>query len=169
MNDLGAMTVWIDGTCHAKLSRYLPPVVHCHSRPWNTIERFGPELTKTLTGVAGAGKTSMLGRVTSHIDYNHSHHMSVGDAIRAVVARDQQSPNGSVLRKQRLAAGIPLDTDDLFETILEPEFLKFLASGRKLLMLDGFPRSTEQAEQFVKKVSSKCHSVACRDTLLTWQ
>ena len=75
-------------------------------------------------------------------------HVSVGDLLRAV---EEKNPNYNTVL-ERMEAGRLVSTEIVQET-LEKFLFENLAKDKKHFLVDGFPRSVEQAQAFEDRVS----------------
>ncbi|OCK76591.1 P-loop containing nucleoside triphosphate hydrolase protein [Lepidopterella palustris CBS 459.81] len=117
-------------------------------QPHFDMQQIG-DSTIWIVGPPGAGKGTQCTTLTTRFKEN-MHHLSVGDLVRERVLINDVPPELTAARKC-LDAGEAVPTDDLFNHILPPAFQTFFDTRREILLLDGFPRSLEQAEAFIKK------------------
>ncbi len=96
-----------------------------------------------IIGAPGSGKTS----TTSIIDIPNMTHYSIGEMYREI--SEENNELGKTVKKHiDKGAIVPID-------IAKEVIQSFLNKGKRTIIIDGFPRSIEQAEMFdnlVKKV-----------------
>lgn len=97
-------------------------------------------------GGPGVGKGTQCSRLAGEYDF---HHISVGDLLRQE-ARDPSSPYSAFIAESiQKSILIPAS----FTTqLLSEEMSRAQAQGKRRFLLDGFPRSVEQALDFEAKV-----------------
>jgi len=88
----------------------------------------------TLLGLPGAGKGSISKALGERIGYKH---LSVGDALRAEIAKGSEVG-------QRIK--VFLDKGELAPIPLSAEIVRLAVEANDKLILDGYPRTVEQAK-----------------------
>ncbi|OAL07202.1 cytidylate kinase [Phaeosphaeriaceae sp. SRC1lsM3a] len=107
-----------------------------------------------VSGGPGVGKGTQCSRLAGEYDF---HHISVGDLLRQE-ARDPSSPYSAFIAESiQKSILIPAS----FTTqLLSEEMSRAQAQGKRRFLLDGFPRSVEQALDFEAKICNKFATLA---------
>jgi adenylate kinase len=113
------------------------------------------------TGPPGAGKSTLSALLTENFPVQH---ISVGDLLRRIIKNDTTHPQAgalaSMLNKQELIDAkvlVPILRNELEESRARDQ-------GRRVMLVDGFPRNLAQRREFEEVVSmltSKLAAVLC--------
>ena len=98
-------------------------------------------------GGPGVGKGTHCKRLAHELQLQH---VSVGDLLRAEAKKNAE--NEETILGAMKAAG--LAPNELVQAVLEKYLVEHISRGDKYFLLDGFPRSMEQATTFKSRVSA---------------
>jgi len=110
---------------------------------YNPTHYFQHSLTHTATGPPGAGKGTHCKRLQSQS--TGICHISVGDFLREI--QQNGLPAGQESIAEALRTGIPMPGGVLAD-LLSQRLVEEEKHGATVTLIDGFPRSVDQAEEF---------------------
>lgn len=98
------------------------------------------------SGGPGVGKGTQCKRLAADFDFAH---FSVGDLLRAEQNRSGTTLRGVIDRCMREGKIVPAE---IAVTLMKRKMIREAANGKKMFLIDGFPRNMEQVRLFEKEV-----------------
>ena len=118
-----------------------------HPRYVEDQPTLGPSDNRKLGG-PGVGKGTHCKKLAEH--FPPLEHLSVGDLLREE-AKESNAEDRGIIHGAMKAGG--LAPNERVQAVLEKHLLKHISRGKTCFLLDGFPRSMEQATAFKARVS----------------
>lgn len=103
---------------------------------------------RRLLGGPGVGKGTQCARLVTDLDVAH---LSVGDLLRNEANQVFAKQGIDIMAYMRDGKLVPKET---VQGVLENELVSTVKAGKTRILLDGFPRSMDQAELFEANVST---------------
>ena len=107
-----------------------------------------PATDRRFSGGPGVGKGTQCAKMAKDLGVVH---LSIGEVLRSTASTNQEIDITAYMRAGKL---VP---KELVQAVLEAEISTNVKAGRTHILLDGFPRSTDQMEMFERGVSARSH------------